>query len=74
MKIIVNFTFAISVFAILAFSQPIHAQGTFQNLNFESANLSGYSPGNHVPVSDALPGWSAYFTIGGVAQPQTEVD
>ena len=35
----------------------------FVNLDFENANLSGYSPGS-VPASNAIPGWTAY--IGGV--------
>jgi len=33
------------------------AQGTFQNLNFESANVGSIVP--MVPVSSALPGWTA---------------
>ncbi len=47
------------------------AQGTFQNLNFESANLSPIVSGQYggeVAISSALPGWSA--TIGGVAVTQ----
>src|ERR1035437_4309741 len=31
----------------------------FVNLNFESANVSGYSPLDFVPIANALPGWSA---------------
>ena len=49
-----------------------HAQvSTFQNLDFESANLSNPSGqlSNEVPITSALPGWSA--SIGGV--PLTEV-
>jgi hypothetical protein len=47
---------------LLALSNVGFSQG-FQNLNFESAKLSGYSPGSqNVPTSAALPGWSAYFT------------
>jgi hypothetical protein len=47
-----------------------HAQGTFQNLDFESANLSNPSgPLNEVSITSALPGWSG--SIGGV--PVTEV-
>src|ERR1035438_10076026 len=38
------------------------AQG-FVNLDFESANLSGFSAGL-VPATNAIPGWTAY--IGGV--------
>jgi hypothetical protein len=37
----------------------------FVNLDFENANLSSYNPGL-VPVSDAIPSWTAY--LGGVAQ------
>jgi hypothetical protein len=36
----------------------------FVNLDFEDANLAGYSPGS-VPAADAIPGWTAY--IGGTA-------
>lgn len=40
-------------------------QGAFTNLDFESANVSGYSPGDtYVPVNDAMPGWKAYY--GGI--------
>ncbi len=35
------------------------AQG-FVNLDFESANLSGYTAGS-VPASNAIPGWTAYL-------------
>jgi hypothetical protein len=44
-----------------------HAQGPFQNLDFESANLSPIPSGQYggdVPITSALPGWSA--SIGGV--------
>jgi hypothetical protein len=40
-------------------------QGTFQNLNFESADVSGFSPGN-IPTVGGIPGWTAY--IGGTPQ------
>jgi hypothetical protein len=30
----------------------------FQNLDFESANLTGYPPGSTVPASNAFPGWT----------------
>lgn len=42
----------------------VYAQGSFQNLNFEAANVSGYSPGNVIPVGRALPGWSVDFSPG----------
>lgn len=44
-----------------------NGQGTFafQNLDFEAANVSGYFPSPnsivYVPVTSALPGWSAYI-------------
>jgi len=38
----------------------LKAQG-FVNLNFESANVSGYSPRGPIPTADGLPGWSAYL-------------
>src|ERR1017187_6543117 len=42
-------------------SRPVFSQG-FVNLNFESANLSGYAPGTvEVPITNALPGWSASY-------------
>ena len=37
------------------------SQGTFQNLDFEQANLSGFSPMSVVPTIDAFPGWQAFF-------------
>jgi hypothetical protein len=43
-------------------------QGTFQNLDFESANLAGYpapilgQAATSVPVSDGLPNWSPSFS------------
>jgi len=40
---------------------------SFQNLNFESANIPGATQfGSMVPISDGLPGWSGY--IGGIQQ------
>jgi len=60
--IILAFTFA---------ALSASAQGTFQNLNFESASLSPVPAGQvggEVPLSSALPGWSA--SIGGVTVTQ----
>ena len=48
---------------ILIGRQDACAQG-FVNLDFEDANLSGYSAGP-VPAVDAIPGWTAY--LGGMA-------
>jgi hypothetical protein len=47
------------VLAVALAPQIVRAQN-FTNLNFESANVSGYSPG-YVPISAALPGWAAYY-------------
>src|SRR5580704_4348520 len=50
-----------------------HAQGTFQNLDFEEAGLylapipSGQF-GGEVPVTEGLPGWTVY--LGNVQQSQ----
>ena len=47
--------------ALLALLPSASGQG-FINLDFESANVSGYPPNSRdVPVSSALPGWSAYY-------------
>lgn len=40
------------------------AQGSFQDLDFESANLSTIPSGQYggsVPISDALPGWTGFI-------------
>jgi hypothetical protein len=40
-----------------------YGQGTFQNLDFESANVSGYPRGSDsVPVSAAFPGWNVFYS------------
>jgi hypothetical protein len=58
MKIIKN---GILIILMLAVKYRASAQG-FTNLNFESANVSGYPPGSgDVPISAALPGWSGYY-------------
>jgi hypothetical protein len=44
---------------LFAHSLSAFAQGTFQNLDFEAANLSGYSPPALVPTTSAFPGWQA---------------
>jgi hypothetical protein len=55
---------------LLVIATGAHAQGTFQNLDFESANVSG-AP-QSVPVGTALPGWTAFAyttNIGTVVLP-----
>jgi hypothetical protein len=46
--------------ALFAFANWASAQG-FINLDFECADVSGYSPVSGVPTSSALPGWTAFF-------------
>jgi hypothetical protein len=54
---------AFTIFLALVCSVGIScAQGTFQNLDFASANIpAGTAPGSFVPISAALPGWTGYF-------------
>jgi hypothetical protein len=62
--------------AIIIFTHSLSAfaQGTFQNLDFESANIPASTPApSLVPISEALPGWNAYFSSGGVTYPQSQV-
>jgi len=41
------------------------AQGTFQNLDFEAADIPASTAVNSlIPISEALPDWSAYFGSG----------
>ena len=63
--------FHIAIFAA-AFSCSVSGQSTFQNLDFESADLPPISAGQYgwgVSIASALPGWSA--SINGV--PVTQV-
>jgi PEP-CTERM motif len=58
---------------LFAHSFPVSAQGTFQNLDFESADLTPIpngQTGGFVPFNDALPGWTGY--IGTVQQTQVQ--
>lgn len=50
---------AIKLVILLAGIGGAFAQG-FVNLDFESANLSGYGAGS-VPATNAIPGWTAYL-------------
>jgi len=45
------------LFSLLLLCRSGHAQG-FVNLNFEAANLAGFSPGSLVPATNAFPGWA----------------
>jgi hypothetical protein len=47
---------------LVVLKAQVEAQGTFQNLNFESANITGYRPNSSdVPISSALPGWTGFY-------------
>src|ERR1044071_5100703 len=51
-------------FNILCLAISAQAQGVFQNLDFESANLPSVPPGQSggfVRISDAIPGWSGFL-------------
>jgi hypothetical protein len=51
----------ILVIILLASLEDGYGQG-FANLNFESANVSGYSSPGSIPASNAIPGWTAYIS------------
>jgi hypothetical protein len=70
MKTVVQWSLALVAF-FTAPSFPASAQGTFQNLDFESANVSPSGPepyGTFVPIGSALPGWTAYLGAGQLTQ------
>jgi hypothetical protein len=65
-----KYIYTLSLLVLLATAE-VQAQGTFQNLNFESANVppSGPQPyGTFVPIGSALPGWTAYLGDGQITQ------
>jgi hypothetical protein len=66
-----NFKLALTNLATISIVLSTHAQGTFQNLDFESAN-PGTTFSSGVPVSSALPDWTA--TVSGVQQTQIPVN
>ena len=60
MSTLKSISLAIGV-GIVADASIAKAQGTFGNLDFESANVSQYTPASTVPISDALPGWAGFL-------------
>jgi hypothetical protein len=48
----------VSIALLVALVMQCRSQG-FVNLNFESANVSGYSQATYIPIAKAFPGWSA---------------
>ena len=57
MKTIINKIVLIGLLVLLV--RVGNSQG-YVNLNFESANLTGYSPGGIVPATNAFPGWVVF--------------
>jgi hypothetical protein len=58
-------------FAGAAFS--MEAQGTFQNLDFESATIpASTAVDSPVSISEAIPDWNGYFTSGTTTLPATQ--
>jgi hypothetical protein len=53
---------AICGIILLLLGRPICSAQGFINLNFEAANVSGFSPGGNIPTSVALPNWTAYYS------------
>jgi hypothetical protein len=56
---------------VLLLAASSRAQGTFQNLGFESANLSPIPSGqfgSYVSSIDAIPGWTAYLGTNQLTQ------
>jgi hypothetical protein len=53
-------------------TESCFAQGNFQNLGFENANVSSFAPGASVPTISAFPGWQAL--IGGIPTSQVPYD
>ena len=64
---------AILSIALLVLAQNGRSQG-FVNLNFESANVSGYpQDSSDVPTTSALPGWTAYYSNSSGTNVATQV-
>jgi hypothetical protein len=60
--------------ALLLSAMGAAGQGTFQNLDFESANIpSGTQPYADLSFGDAFPGWSGFYGSGNVFSPATFV-
>jgi hypothetical protein len=59
---------------LLVCSYAALAQGTFQNLDFESATIPAGTPTpSSIPISEGLPGWSAFFIAGSTTVPANQV-
>src|SRR5712671_4235216 len=57
--------------SLICVTSLAHAQGNFQNLNFESASLTPIPAGQYggfVAIGDALPGWTGYLGTSQMTQ------
>lgn len=63
---IVTISCAFSV--LLSAAIPTRAQGTFQNLGFESANIPNGTPPGPIATSNALPGWNVFYGSNQISQ------
>ena len=66
--------FALVGASIGAFMFSAFAQGTFQNLDFESANVAGATRGDPIAASAGMPGWSVsgsllYYDVLALSSP-----
>jgi len=61
-------TIIILLAALLTNIQFGFSQGTFQDLNFEAANVSDDPVNSLVPTTAALPGWQAFYSGSATAQ------
>ena len=50
---------------LVALSSQVGGAQGFVNLDFEDANVAGYSPGSMIPTADAFPGWSVGASTAG---------
>jgi hypothetical protein len=63
----------VSLLICMSYVNCVRAQGTFQDLDFEEATVSGYQPVSVVPTTAAFPGWEVYSTGAGGTTPLSSV-
>jgi hypothetical protein len=61
-----------SVAVLIATLETDFAQSTFQNLDFEGANIQPGQTSGSIPLADALPGWA--FSLGTNSYPNVGYD
>jgi PEP-CTERM motif len=62
----------LTIILLLAPRQYAFAQN-FVNLNFESANISGFTLYGDVPIDTAMPGWSGHYSTTTATNQTTQV-